>query len=279
MGSTKKRKADSSVEEAEPKKRPENLRQNPKPNPKYGGDSSAAHLAVSVKEPQTYEEAIASPEADEWKDAMRREMESHMINKTWALVKKKPGEKVLGNRWIFKLKKNPDGSIEKFKARLVVRGFRQTEGVDYGETFSTVCRYESVRTLMSIAAAKAMCVRQFDIKTAFLYGEVKEKNLFMRQPSGFATENGDYVCWIKKSLYGLKQAPRVWYETFRAVMEKLGLYPSVSDPSVYVGKISGQTIYIAMFVDDGLCLSEDPEVVDYVIRKPNGFSGSKVQLY
>ena len=107
-------------------------------------------------------------------------MESHMINKTWALVKKKPGEKVLRNRWIFKLKKNPDGSIDKFKARLVVQGFRQTEGVDYGETFSTVCRYESVRTLMSIAAAKAMCVRQFDIKTAFLYGEVKEKNLFMK---------------------------------------------------------------------------------------------------
>ena len=166
-----------------------------------------AHMVRQINEPNSYQEAKDGPEQVEWIDAMNSEIESHMINGTWVLVEKTPTMKILDSRWVFKVKMNTDESIASYKARLVIRGFRQQHGIDYEETFSSVCRCESIRVLLCLAASENLHIKQFDVKTAFLHGELKEE-IYMHQPEGYVTHGDDYVCLLKKSLYGLKQAPR-----------------------------------------------------------------------
>lgn len=109
---------------------------------------------------------------------------------------------MITNRWVFKKKLKADGQVDVYKARLVARGCSQKQGIDYTETFAPVVRFSSVRTLLSIAAALNMEIYQFDVKTAFLHGDLEEE-IYMEQPG---LEEDDRVCLLKKSLYGLKQA-------------------------------------------------------------------------
>lgn len=118
-------------------------------------------------EPRSYDEAINSNEVRQWKRAMDEEYKSLLKNCTWELVEAPEDQKVIDNRWVFKVKENPDGTIERFKARLVVRGFTQQYGIDYEETFSPVVKYTSVRLILALAASHKMKLIQFDIKTAF----------------------------------------------------------------------------------------------------------------
>lgn len=111
--------------------------------------------------------------------------------------------------WVYRIKQNkPDGSIARFKARLCAKGYSQRPGIDYGEIFAPVIRYESIRILSALAAIRDMEMQEFDVKSAFLNGELEE-HIFMKQPEGF-TDNPNLVCKLKKSLYGLKQSPRCW---------------------------------------------------------------------
>lgn len=112
---------------------------------------------------------------------------------------------VISNRWIFKKKYTADGRIDKYKARLVIRGFSQKEGIDFHEVFAPVVKYATVRTVLSTVATDDLEMVQFDVKTAFLYGDLEE-TIFIEQPSGFEIDKR--VCLLKKSLYGLKQASR-----------------------------------------------------------------------
>jgi len=221
--------------------------------------------AEAIIEPYGYKEALESPQADKWKVAMDDEMNSLIENKTWNLVKYPSKGKILDCRWTFKLKKNPDHSIARYKARLVIKGFRQQHGIDYDETFASVCRYESIRLLIAIAAVKNLAMIQCDIKTAFLYGDLNE-TIYMRQPEGY--EKGkDLVCHLRKSLYGLKQAPRIWNERLTEVLGKLNIKPTSSDPSVYIGRLNNTLVYIVVYVDDMLLMSESKHTIQQVIEK------------
>jgi hypothetical protein len=111
-------------------------------------------------------------------------------------------------KWVYKIKTNPDNSIERYKARLVVRGFSQKPGIDFTETFAPVAKYSSLRLQFAKAAQENLDVLQLDIKTAFLYGDLKEET-YMDQPEGFS-QGENLVCRLKRTLYGLKQAPRGW---------------------------------------------------------------------
>ena len=161
---------------------------------------------------------MSSPEAPYWKEAINDEVESILQNHTWKLVDLPPGSKPLGYKWIFKKKMKADGSIDKYKARLVIKGYKQKEGLDYFDTYSPVTRISSIRMLIAIAAIQNLEIHQMDVKTAFLNGDLDEK-IYMEQPEGFIVPGQEKkVCRLVKSLYGLKQAPMQWYEKFDSVM-------------------------------------------------------------
>ncbi|KAK9942775.1 hypothetical protein M0R45_008423 [Rubus argutus] len=135
-------------------------------------------------EPQSYKEAMSSPEAPYWKEAINAEVDSILQNHTWELVDLPPGNKPLGYKWIFKRKMKADGSIDKYKARLVAKGYKQKEGLDYFDTYSPVTRITSIRMLIAIAALHNLEIHQMDVKTAFLNGDLEEE-IYMEQPEGF----------------------------------------------------------------------------------------------
>ena len=159
-------------------------------------------------EPQSFNEAMSTPKAPMWKEAVNSEIESIMQNHTWELVNLPPGSKPLGCKWIFKRKMKTDGSIDKYKARLVAKGYKQKEGLDYLDTYSPVTRITSVRMLIAIAALHNLEIHQMDVKTAFLNSDLNEE-VYIDQPEGFISlGQGKKVCRRVKSLYGLKQAPK-----------------------------------------------------------------------
>ena len=163
-------------------------------------------------EPQSFKEAISTPEAPFWKEAVNSEIESILQNHTWELVDLPPSCKPLGYKWIFKRKLKAYGSIDKYKARLVVKGYKQKEGVNYFDTYSLVTRITSIRMLVAIAALHNLEIHQMDVKTTLLNGELNEE-IFMEQPKGFIVPSQEKkVCILVKSLYGLKQAPKQWHE-------------------------------------------------------------------
>jgi hypothetical protein len=123
-----------------------------------------------------------------------------------------PGQRksMIGSKWIYKIKHVAYGSVEKFKAWFVAKGFSQKEGVDYNETFSPVARYTSIGVVISIAAKMGWKIHQMDVKTTFLNGIIEEE-VYIEQPKGFEVQGRDsHVCRLKRTLYRLKQAPRVW---------------------------------------------------------------------
>jgi hypothetical protein len=178
---------------------------------------------------------------------MDDEVQSLHDNNTWILRERARinGRRVLRGKWVFKLKRGPDGSIQKYKARWVVRGFEQEEGTDYTDTFAAVVKPMSYKALFAIAAAMDYEIEQMDVKTAFLYGEVEE-DIYVEQPDGFAREGDDMVCQLTKALYGLKQSPRIWYYTLTTFLESLGFEALSTDLSVFVK----DRTFVAIYVDD-----------------------------
>lgn len=201
----------------------------------------------------TYKEAMAGPDADHWRAAMEEEKRSLLENGTWELVKCEGEQRVVDSRWVFRKKFDSAGNVCRYKARLVARGFSQVEGVDYGETFAPVLRYQSFRTMMAVAAAKKMGITFFDVTSAFLNGKLKERVL-MKQPQGLEDGTGR-VCLLRRSLYGLKQAPRCWNEAFVEVIEQFGLEQSTNDPCVFTNR--AKSLVLGIYVDDGVILAED----------------------
>ena len=126
-------------------------------------------------EPRTYKEAVNSTKGLMWKEAIDSEIESILYNHTWELVELPPSCKTLSSKWVFKRKRKVDGSIDKYKARLVIKGYKQTKGLDYFETYSPITRINSIRMVLVIAALRTLEVLQMDVKTTFLNGDLKEE--------------------------------------------------------------------------------------------------------
>ena len=206
---------------------------------------------VAVKEePKTVKDAMNGENQLEWKEAMQNEIDSLKKHEVWDLVKLPAGRKAIGSKWIFKCKTNAEGDVERYKARLVAQGFNQKYGIDYEETFSPVVRFESVRTVLSLAANLGFKLHQMDIKTAFLNGELEEE-IFMKQPEGFIEEGKEeMVCKLKRSIYGLKQSARCWNTELDQKLRSLGFTQSKNDPCIYTRITGGELFVIAVYVDD-----------------------------
>jgi hypothetical protein len=201
----------------------------------------------------TVKQALTSADKDKWMQAITSEYESLINNQTWEIVPRPQRRRILRNHWVLTKKHNTDGTLNKYKARLVVMGNHQVEGLDFNETFSPTLRYQSLRTLLSLATSWDLEVYQLDIKTAFLNG-ILEESIYMMQPSLFPVQVGsqgeELVLQLKKSLYGLRQAPRVFNAHLHSNLIKLGYTASSTDRAVYWKELNGKRIYLSVYVDD-----------------------------
>jgi len=185
-------------------------------------------------EPTSFYEALRRPDVDKWIEAMTSEIESIIANKRWTLCDLRPGRKCIGNRWVFKIKPDGKNKIERYKCRVVAKGYSQIAGLDFDQTFAPVVRIESVRSLLALAAYHGLHMLHIDCKTAFLNGQ-SDLEVYVEQPERFVNQRyPNKVLQLNKSLYGLKQAPRVWYLLLRSVIISLGFTALESDPSIYL---------------------------------------------
>nr|GEX94061.1 zinc finger, CCHC-type [Tanacetum cinerariifolium] len=209
------------------------------------------------EDPRTYNEAIQSRDYAFWKEAIDDKIGSIMENNTWVLSNLPPGCK-----WIFKRKMKVDGTVDKVKARLVIQGFRQKEGIDYFDTYAPVARITTIRLLLALVAIHNLVIHQMDVKTTFLNGDLKE--VYMNQPEGFVMPGNEHkVCKLVKSLYGLKQAPKQWHQKFDEVVLSSGFHLNQSDKCVY-SKFDdfGKGVIICLYVNDMLIFGSDQNQVD-----------------
>jgi len=205
---------------------------NRRPSSRYPFDEYV--MLTDAGDPECYQEAVESEQKKYWLSAMHEEMDSLQKNHTYDLVELPKGKKLLKNKWVFKLKSHEGKSQPRYKARLVVKGFGQRQGIDFTEIFSPVVKMTSIRVALGLAACQDLEIEQMDVKTAFLHGDLDEE-IYMEQPEGFKVKNKEnLVCRLKKSLYGLKQAPRQWYKKFDSFMTEKGYTRTTSDHCVYM---------------------------------------------
>ncbi|CAI7812739.1 unnamed protein product [Closterium sp. NIES-53] len=214
-------------------------------------------------EPATVEEALSGPQKEEWKAAMDAEFNSLIENGTWELVELREGRRPISSKWVFKVKSGADGALERFKSRLVAKGFQQKEKIDFGEIFAPVVKPVTLRTVLAGAAVKGWHVKQMDITTAFLNGILLQDN-YMAQPDGH--EDGtSRVCKLKKAIYGLKQAPRCWYKKLEEVLLSGGFKTSQADHSLFVLGEGEQQLLMLVYVDDILLFSPSMEQIIHTL--------------
>ena len=213
------------------------------------------YLASTTEEevkqsPQTVQEALQGEHSVKWQSAMDSEMNSLRENGVYEIVDRPTGKKVVKSKWVLRVKANERGEVEKYKARVVAKGYSQVEGIDYDQTFSPTVRFESIRQMVALGASRGMSMHQMDVTTAFLYAPLEEE-VYMEQPEGTVKE-GDQgkVMRLLKCLYGLKQSPRQWNIYIDAVLKGLGFKRLKSDVGVYVMGEGESAVYIALYVDD-----------------------------
>ena len=208
--------------------------------------------------PRTYKEATESPEAPRWRQAMDEEMASLAENGTYDLVELPQGKKPVGTRWVYTVKPMQDGG-EKFKARIVAKGFSQVKDVDFKETFAPTAKLTTLRTLIQLAAKNDLTVDQLDVKTAYLNADI-DHEIFIEQPRGYEVkgENGSKLFGkLNKSLYGLRQSGRCWNKMIKEFFEAQNLTQSKVDPCLYIKHNGKSVIYVLIWVDDILIFSND----------------------
>jgi hypothetical protein len=190
------------------------------------------------------------------------EYQSILKNDVWDIVSRPEGKSVVTSKWIYKIKHAADGSVEKYKARFVAKGFSQVEGFDYDEIFSPVARYTSICTIISLAASMGWKLHQMDVKTTFLNAEIEEK-VYIEQPEGFVIhDEKSHVCRLKKALCGLKQAPHAWYEKMNGFLMSLGFNKSVVDPNLYYHIVGNECLILVLYVDDLFLTSSERFIVE-----------------
>lgn len=208
-----------------------------------------------------------------WVSAMITEIEDLEMNGTWEIIPLPVGKKPIGCKWLYKTKYKSDGSIERYKSRLVALGCKKQYGIDYLDTFAPVVKMTTVRTLLAVAAICNWSAVQMDVNNAFLHGGLDE-DVYMVLPQGYTsfgsriqlnqatvTQKVELVCKVLKSLYGLKQAPRQWFSKLSETLIKMGFLQPKSDYSLFIKQTDKCITLILVYVDDLLiCGNSDSEI-------------------
>jgi len=210
--------------------------------------------ASEVRIPRNLREVHRSPHREHWLAAMAKEFASIKEHDTFELVERpENGVNIVTCKWVLNVKADKNGFVERFKARLVARGFSQQYGVDYTETYSSVVRFKAIRVLYSVCAIRGYTLELMDVNSAYLNAPLQER-VYMAQPEGYTQQGGGGVAlvWLlKKSLYGLRQSGRRWAEHLTEFLLSIGFTRCKSDPGVYARtSASGKPILIAVYVDD-----------------------------
>jgi len=208
------------------------------------------NLCISIN----VREALQGDESEKWRLAMEAELNSLYKKGVWDIVKRPVSANVSDWKWVLSVRKDSN----RFKSRLVARGFWQKPGVDFfeNEIFSPIVKRRSLRILLALCAENEWCYEHIDVESAYLNSTLDE-DIYMEQPEFFETEGKDrshYVCKLKKSLYGLKQSGRMWFKHINALLKSMKLKPCLSDPCVYVNE--SKTLIVAVYVDDMLVFGE-----------------------
>ena len=221
--------------------------------------ASLAHIDT-MPDPKTYAEAMARPDADMWDAACEEEKRSFEVMGIYNVVPRLENRKVLGSKWVLRIKHGPDGTIQKYKARVVAQGFTQIEGVDYDKTFAPVAKLASLCAVLALATELNWEVHQMDVKAAYLNGELEEE-IYMAPPPGFDIPEG-MVLKLKKALYSTKQGGRVWYKNVKAELEDMGYTRTEADHAVFVRFRNGVVSIILLYVDDFTMTCRDIKVIE-----------------
>jgi hypothetical protein len=200
---------------------------------------------------------------------MEEEYNALIQNKTWHLVPANSSKNLIDCKWVYRIKKKADGSIDRYKARLVAKDFKQKYGIDYDDTFSPMVKIATIRTVLSISVSRGWSLWQLDVKNAFLH-DILEEEVYMKQPPDFENPHAlHYICKLDKALYGLKQAPRAWYSRLNSKLSSLGFIPSKTDTSLFLYNRSCIIIYVLIYVDDIIVTSSSDLAITVLLRDLN----------
>ena len=211
-------------------------------------------------EPSTFHHASQD---SRWLAAMQTEIEALNVNNTWEFVELPSDAIAIGNKWVYKIRRHVDGSIERFKARLMAQGYTQTEGLDYFETFSPFSKMSTIRVILALASIHGWHLHQLDVNNAFLHGDL-HKVVYMKVPQGVTSPKPGQVCKLLKSLYGLKQASRQWFEKLTQFLYAQGFIQATSDHTLFIKSNAFSFTALLVYVDDvilaGTSLTEFDEL-------------------
>nr|GFA54083.1 retrovirus-related Pol polyprotein from transposon TNT 1-94 [Tanacetum cinerariifolium] len=216
-------------------------------------------LTVSTMEPKNLKESMTDPT---WIESMQEELLQFKRLDVWVLVPALNNISPLTLKWIFKNKNDEEKTFIQNKSRLVVRGYRQEEGIDFKESFAPVARMEAIRIFLAFAAHKSFTVFQMDVKTAFLYGTLK-KDVYVCQPEGFIdADHPGHVFKLKKAVYGLKQAPRAWYDELSTFLLQNHFLKGTTNPTLFIRRFDDDILVVHVYVDDIIFGSTHPRFSD-----------------
>jgi hypothetical protein len=220
----------------------------------------AAQFDLDIPIPRAYEEAVNDKTyGQQWEDAIQEELASLVANGTWVEEIKPRGANLVSTKWVFTVKTHPDGTLERFKARLVARGFSQIQGEDYFDTFAPTVRMDTLRIFFALVASEDLECHHFDIKNAFTESFLKEK-IYLTQPKGVPVKDG-YVLRVLRSLYGLKQSARDWNLLCRNYLLEIGFEQSLADPCLFTKPDS--KLMLLVYVDDILAAAPTSKEVSW----------------
>ncbi|GJT10778.1 retrovirus-related pol polyprotein from transposon TNT 1-94 [Tanacetum coccineum] len=213
-------------------------------------------LTVSTIEPKNIKEAMAD---HSWIESMQDELNQFERLQVWELVPRPEGKNIIALRWLWKNKCDAENIVVRNKTRLVAKGYKQEEGIDFEESFAPVARLEAVRMFIAYAAHKNITIFQMDVKTAFLNGPLKEE-VYVSQPKGFIDPEFPYhVYRLKKTLYSLKQAPRAWYDKLSSFLIEHGFTKCIIDPTLFTQRHREDILLVQVYVDDIIFGSTNPD--------------------